>query len=193
MSPNSTGLDLYINAKLIVGGVGYGASSAYTSGTVTGALVSITAANASVALVSGSLSLPVNANYSIITFDSTNNLQASVIADDKTVPASGKVKIRFLNLVKGSSSIDVKRAGTTNIFTSRTYNDHTANNTLSQYTTLDAGPFNVSAVVGGTTAVISQINNFEATAGKSYTLVLRGVNTVSTGAQAPTLVFLSDN
>ena len=193
MSPNSTGLDLYINAKLLVGGVGYGASSSYTAGTVTGALVSITAANGTVALVSGSLSLPVNGHYSIVTFDSTNNLQASIITDDKTAPAAGKANIRFLNLIKGSSSIDIKRGGTTNIYTGRTYNDHTANTNLSKYTTVDAGPFSVAAVVGGTSVVVAQLTNFEATAGKSYTLILRGVNTVSSGTQAPALVSLTDN
>jgi hypothetical protein len=65
--------------------------------------------------------------------------------------------------------------------------DHKTTGSYVSYTAIDPGPFSVSAVVAGTNVLITQLPSFDATAGKSYTLVLRGFNK-GTGNQA---VFLS--
>ncbi len=174
LSPNSSTFDLYINNALLVGGVGYGANSGYiktTGGTINAA---VAATGSSTASVSGNITLNADSYNSIFVFDSLSKAQGTVIVDDRTAAPSGKVNIRFFNFVSGGSTVDILRAGTTKLFSSRSFNDQNTLTSLTAYTAFDPGPFSVSAVISGTTVLITSLPSMDATAGKSYTLVLKG-------------------
>lgn len=193
MSPNSGTLDLYLNAQSAITGTAYGTASSFASVNTSSSLLSVTQSGVGTSIITGTITMEANKYFSALVFDSVSNPQGTFIIEDRTAPATGKVNVRFLNLVKGSSSVDIKRAGVTNsIFAGRTYNDHSTNTSLTSYTAIDPGPFTISAVVAGTSVTVSQINNFEATAGNSYTLVLRGFTNAS-GTQAVTLTAIKDN
>ena len=192
LSPNATGTDLKINDALLVGNVGYGAASNYikTSGGTVNA--SLTPTGSTTGALNGTLNLTANTYNSLIMYDSLSKGQVALIADDRTAPASGKANIRFLNLVNVNLSVDVLRAGTTKLFSSRTFNDYSLNTALTAYTAFDPGPFSVSVVIAGSSILITSLPSIDATAGKNYTLVLKGFLGGS-GTQVVSLAVITDN
>jgi len=194
LSPNSGAMDVYANSALVVGGVTYGASSSYQSVNSAATSMSVNLSGTTSILLAGNIGLNPNSYYSAIVYDSVAILKGDIFKDDRTAPPAGKTFVRFFDYVSGTSSIDIIKAGSTSnkLFSSRTYLDH--NNTAANYTSytaFDPGPFSISAVVAGTNVLITQLPSFEAAAGKSYTIVLKGFNK-GTGTQAIFLGPISD-
>lgn len=189
LSPNAGAMDVYVNSALLVGNVSYSASSSYQSLDAAATSLSINQATTTNILLAGNMSIAANNYYSAIVYDSVAILKGDIFQDDRTDPPAGKAFVRFFNYVSGTPSVDLIKAGNTSnkLFTSRTYMDHKTTGSYIAYTAIDPGPFSVSAVVAGTNVLITQLPSFDATAGKSYTIVLRGFNK-GTGNQA---VFLS--
>lgn len=192
LAPNSSNLDFNATGSLLVGGVSYGAASVYRPISSSNPAISINATGATQTLFSGNLALQTGIYYSFFVYDSVANMRVSLVIDDQTAPPTGKANLRFLHFYKGAVSVDIKKDGTTNLFTTRTANDHSVDAVYSKYIAIDPGTFNVSAVVAGSSVVLFQLPGFAPVAGKSYTLILRGFSAVSTGAQAIALVPITD-
>ena len=193
LSPNAGALDVYANSYLVVGNVSYGSASSYQLINAASSAVSFTQSGTANMVGSGSVGLNPNSYYSAIVYDSVSVIKGNLFKDDRTAPPTGKAFLRFFNYANVNSSIDILRSGTTpvKLFASRTYVDHISNTSLISYTAIDPGTFDVSAVVAGTSSVITQLPNFEAVAGKSYTIVLKGFFG-GTGAQAVFLGPITD-
>ncbi len=178
LSPNSSAMDLYLNSALVVGNVSYPGPSGYQSINAAATSLSVNQATTANILLAGNIALAANNHYSAIVYDSVAILKGDIFQDDRTDPPAGKAFVRFFNYVSGTPSLDIIKAGNTSnkLFTSRTYLDHKNTGAYVSYTAIDPGPFSVSAVVAGTNVLITQLPGFNATAGKSYTLVLRGFN-----------------
>jgi hypothetical protein len=193
LSPNAGALDVYANSVLVVGNVGYGSASSYQTINAASTAVSFTLAGTSSMVGSGSIAFNANNYYSAIVYDSVSIIKGNLFQDDRTAPPTGKAFIRFLDYANVNSSIDILRSATTPIklFASRNYTDHITTLSYLAYTAIDPGTFNLSAVVAGTSSTITQLPNFEAVAGKSYTIVLKGFFG-ATGAQAVFLGPITD-
>jgi hypothetical protein len=193
LSPNAGALDVYANSALVVGNVGYGSASGYQTINAATTAVSFTLAGTSSMVGSGSIAFNANNYYSAIVYDSVSIIKGNLFQDDRTAPPTGKAFIRFLDYANVNSSIDILRSATTPIklFASRNYTDHITTLSYLAYTAIDPGTFNLSAVVAGTSSTITQLPNFEAVAGKSYTIVLKGFYG-GTGAQAVFLGPITD-
>jgi len=192
LSPNSSNLDFNASGSLLVGGVSYGSASIYRPISSSNPAITLNTTGATQTLFSGNLALQTGIHYSFFVYDSVANMKVSLVIDDQTAPPTGKANIRFLHFYKGAVSVDIKKDGTTNLFTARTANDHSVDAAYSKYIAVDPGTFNVSAVVAGSSVVLFQLPGFAPVAGKSYTLILRGFSAVSTGAQAISLVPITD-
>jgi hypothetical protein len=194
LSPNAGAMDVYGNSALIVGGVSYGSASSYQKINSTTPSLTISLTGTSTVLLNGGVNFSADNYYSTIVYDSVAIIKGDVFKDDRTLPPAGKTFIRFFDYVSGTSSIDIIVAGSTTnkLFSGRNYLDHNnAGANYTSYTAFDPGPFSVSAVVAGTNVVITQLPSFEATAGKSYTLVLKGFYK-GTGSQAVYLGPITD-
>jgi len=193
LSPNAGALDVYANSSLVVGNVGYGSASTYQLINAASTAVSFNQAGTTSMVGSGSIAFSPNNYYSAIVYDSVAIIKGNLFQDDRTAPPTGKAFLRFFDYANVNSSIDILRAGTTPIklFASRNYVDHISTTSLIAYTAIDPGIFNISAVVAGTSSTITQLPNFEAVAGKSYTIVLKGFFG-GTGAQAVFLGPITD-
>ena len=194
LSPDSRPLTLNANNNLLVGFVGFGTASNYLSISSSSPLATIVdpASSLGTPLVSANLLLQATKSYSLIVFDSVSAIKTSLIEDDRTAPATGKINMRFLNFYKGSVIVDIKR-GTTSLFNSRTTNDHSINGSLTQYTSMDPGSYSLGVFVAGSSVNLFQLPAIDLAAGKNYTLVLRGFSSVSSGPQAMVLVPITDN
>ena len=193
LSPNAGALDVYANSSLVVGNVGYGSASSYQSINAASTAVSFTQAGTTSMIGSGTVAFNANSYYSAIVYDSVATIKGNLFQDDRTAPPTGKAFIRFFDYANVNSSIDILRSGTTpvKLFSSRNYIDHITTLSYISYIAIDPGIFNVSAVVAGTSSTITQLPNFEAVAGKSYTLVLKGFSG-GTGTQAVFLGPITD-
>ncbi|MEI8073686.1 MAG: DUF4397 domain-containing protein [Bacteroidota bacterium] len=193
LSPNAGALDVYANSNLVVGSVGYGSASSYQTINASTTSVSFTLAGTASMIGSGTVAFNPNNYYSAIVYDSVAIIKGNLFQDDRTAPPTGKAFIRFFDYANVNSSIDIIRSGSTpvKLFSSRNYVDHITTLSYISYTAIDPGIFNASAVVAGTSSTITQLPNFEAVAGKSYTLVLKGFYG-GTGTQAVFLGPITD-
>ncbi len=192
LSPNSTNVNLIGNGALVAGGIAYGSASTYKPISSSNPAITVNTTGVTQPLFSGNLSIKAGMYYSFFVFDSTTKMKVSLVIDDQTAPPAGKANIRFLNFYNGAVAVDVKKGGSTNLFISRTTNDHTVNGDLSKYIAIDPGTFTLSAVVAGSSVVLIQLPSFATVAGKSYTMILRGSSSVTTGTQAITLDAITD-
>lgn len=192
LSPNSNALDLNANNALLIGNVGYGVASSYQPIASNSPLVTITTAGVASPYFNGNLLIQPSKYYSLFGYDSTTAFKVSLIEDDRTAPATGKINMRFLNFYKGSVTVDIRK-GTTNLFTSRSTNDHAANGSYTQYTSMDPGSYSLGVFVAGSSVNLFQLPAIDFVAGKNYTLVLRGFSSVSSGPQSMVLVPITDN
>lgn len=176
MSANAPTVDLSINNALFIGNISYPSSTSYRSTDAGNIALKIGPTGTTTATVNINGSFLANKFYSIYVFDSLANLKFSVMEDDKSVPPAGKTFVRFLHLGTSQGPVDIiKAGGPVRLFTNRSFNDHSTNAALTAYTAIDPGPFSVSAIVAGSVnTLVTQLPSFNATAGKSYTLVLRG-------------------
>ena len=194
LSPNAGAMDVYGTGALIVGGVGYGAASSYQKINSATPSLTISLTGTSTVLLNGGVNFSQDNYYSTIVYDSVSILKGDVFKDDRSLPPAGKTFIRFFDYVNGTPSIDIIVAGSTTnkLFSGRNYLDHNnAGANYTSYTAFDPGPFSVSAVIAGTNVLITQLPSFEAAAGKSYTLVLKGFYK-GTGSQAVFLGPIAD-
>lgn len=190
LSPNSSAFDFNVNGSLQIGNIVYGSSTSYRA--VPANTPSFTITQSGATLFASALGVAANNYYSLYLYDSTTSLKASFLQEDRPTPAAGKANIRFLHFYRGNVTVDIKQGTTTNMFTNRSATDHIANGSLISYTAFDPGTFNVTVYVTGTSVQLFQFPNFTAEAGKSYTFVLRGFSSVSTGAQSLQLVPITD-
>lgn len=195
LSPNSNSLNFNSNNSLLFSSITYGVASSYKPISSNSPLVNIIdpASSSSSPLFSANLLLQPSLFYSYFLFDSTSSLKVSLIEDDRTQPPTGKCNIRFLHFYKGSVSVDIKKAGTTNLFTARTTNDHAITPTYSQYTSFDPGAFTLGVFLAGTSVSLYQMPSVDFVAGKNYTLVLRGLSAATSGPQSMVLTSIADN
>jgi hypothetical protein len=193
LSPNAGAMDVYANSSLVVGNVGYGSASGYQTINAATAAISFTQAGTSNMIGSGNVGFNPNNYYSAIVYDSVATIKGNLFQDDRSAPPAGKAFLRFLDYVNVNSNVDILRLGTTpvKLFASRNFVDHITTLSYIAYTAIDPGIFNVSAVVAGTSSTITQLPNFEAVAGKSYTIVLKGFFG-GTGTQAVYLAPITD-
>jgi hypothetical protein len=176
MSPNAPTLDYSIKNSIFLGNKSYPVPSSYQTTDAGPITIKVSQTGSTTALFNIDGNFAASKFYSVFLFDSVANLKISTLEDDRSEPPSGKTHVRFLHLGTGQGPVDIiKAGGPVRLFTNRSFNDHSTTPSLANYTAIDPGPFSVSAIVAGSVnTFVTQLPSFNATAGKSYTLVLRG-------------------
>jgi hypothetical protein len=190
-SANAPTLDYSINNTLFIGNNSYPASTSYRATVAGSVTVKVSQSGSTTGLFNITGNFVADKFYSVFLFDSVANLKISTMEDDRTAPPTGKCFVRFLHLGTGQGPVDIIRAGgPIRLFTNRSFNDHSTTPSVTAYTAIDPGPFSVSAIVAGSAnTLVTQLPSFEATAGKSYTLYLRGFRNAT--PLTPQVLFLS--
>jgi hypothetical protein len=195
VSPYSANIDVTRNNELLIGNIGYGVPvNNYVSARSGSSNTLFSKTNTLINFLSTDISLTENRRYSAFLYDSASRMKISVVENNFTSIPPGKALIRFMHYLIGGQPVDILRTGATNpIFVNRSYTDHISNNSFSGYIVIDEGPFNCSVVLAGTNTLVSQFPSVEATAGKSYTLVLRGIaNAGLFTEEYPRLIVMQD-
>lgn len=195
-SANAPTLDFSINKSLFIGNSSYPAPTPYRPTNAGAVTVNVSQTGSTTTLFNINGNFQANKYYSIVLFDSVAKLKISSVEDERTAPPTGKCNVRFLHLGTDQGAVDIiKAGGIAKLFSNRSFNDHSTTPAVTAYTSTDPGPFSFSAIVAGTpNTLVTQFPLFPATAGKSYTLVLRGFkNAAPLSPQAILLGVIEDN
>ncbi|MEE1944116.1 DUF4397 domain-containing protein [Pedobacter sp. KR3-3] len=165
---NSNAQDFYQgNNKLTSTPVAYGESSDYlkASGGVSN-VVSFRDKDGGPTKASYSTSLTPNVAYTVFYFsDPSGTSQIIGLDDDNTAPATGKAKIRFMNIVY-NNTLNIAVTGGNAVMNPLQYGY------VSNYNLVDAGVSLTISAVGGTTTAVIPTTAFES--GKVYTVWIDG-------------------
>jgi hypothetical protein len=125
-----------------------------------------------------SLTIDEDKNYTIIAANKLNNMEAMVIPDDLTTPATGKAHIRFAHLSPDAPMVDVLNNGNT-FFSAYSFKN------ISAFRPIDAGALTLNVKATGTTQQVFSIP-LTLVEGKIYTLYVKGL--ASNGSLGTTLI-----
>jgi hypothetical protein len=106
-TPDESSLDLLVDTKSFVSGVGYGAASAYTSISSGSRQLQIEPTGTTSVLIDTTANVGSGDNLSLITLNYSSNISSIVLTDDNSAPTSGDFKLRIVNASPGMGAQDV--------------------------------------------------------------------------------------
>jgi hypothetical protein len=135
-------------------------------------------------LTAASTSFTANAHYSVFAGGIITAPSMIIITDDRTAPAAGKAKIRFVNLCNDTLSETVT-VGTINIATGITANSY------SSFAEVAPGSYTIKAGDPADISTVVTVGPQQLDAGRSYTIMLTGI-LAGTGTSALTLTIINN-
>lgn len=125
--------------------------------------------NATNALIDTTVNFADGAFYSMFIVNNLSNVEALTVRDSASAPASGKAKIRFINLSPDANALDVvSNEDTAPLFAAQVFKQP------SNFIELDAAEASfVIKPAGGTDELVS-VSDINIQPGKFYTIIARG-------------------
>lgn len=182
-SPDAPLVDVRVNNSVVLSNVSYPQNSDYKEVNSGSTNIKIAPAGTSTYVIDANVNVEPNKHYSVFAIDSVSKIKAAVVGDDLTPPAAGKAHIRFFHFSPNAPAVDIAVSGGAVLFGNRSFNDQSANASLTAFTPVDAGTYNLEVRVAGTSTVALSLPNISLTAGKIYTVFAKGF-LGGTGAQA---------
>jgi hypothetical protein len=176
-SPDAPGVDILVDNAVAASNLTFPNSVGYAelnSGTRN---VKVNVTGTSTTALEANLPLEANKNYSVFAVNSVSAIEAIVLEDNLTAPASGKAHVRFLHLSPDAPAVDITLTDGTVVFGDYTFKEASA------FTPLDAATYNLQVRLAGTSTVVLELPNIALTAGKIYTVFAKGF-VAGTGTQA---------
>ena len=109
--------------------------------------------------------------------NNVTSIEAIVLEDDLTAPASGKAHVRFIHLSPNAPAVDITLTDGTVVFGDYIFKEASA------FTPLNAATYNLQVRLAGTSTVVLELPNIALTTGKIYTVFAKGL-VGGTGTQA---------
>lgn len=177
-SPNSNGLDFYIDNQKVNGtAFNFPLRIPYQRAYAGKRAVKVTTSANPAALKSGDLTLLTNEYHSLFIAGKVESLEFVLIKDDLNYPPAGKTKIRFGNLSPDASAVSLEIVGDTTQFTNLAYKSFTP------FKTVKPGKVNLRLKDNATNATLVSMDNVDFLADKVYTIWVKGLNTTTVEAQ----------
>ncbi|MBS1639336.1 MAG: DUF4397 domain-containing protein [Bacteroidetes bacterium] len=118
-----------------------------------------------------------NAKSTAFIYPVTSIYKVSVVQEDYSSPATGYAKIRLFDFSEtapgNTADFSISNGNNTFNFTGRKFLDHELDNTLTNFTTVNAGNYTLYAVSGS--SVIINPYNFNLVSGKIYSIVVTSI------------------
>lgn len=177
-SPDAPGVDVLVDNVIAVTNLIFPNSipsyATLNSGTRN---IKINVTGTSTTALEANLNLTADKNYSVFAVNSVTAIEAVVLEDDLTAPASGKAHVRFIHLSPDAPAVDITLTDGTVVFGDYTFKEASA------FTPLNAATYNLQVRLAGTSTVVLELPNIALTAGKIYTVFAKGF-VAGTGTQA---------
>lgn len=173
-SPNATAVDVLVNNVLALTNLAYPSNSGYVALNSGLTNVKVAPSGTTAYVIDGNVLLEDDESYSVFAIDSVSKLKAVVMMDDLTTPAAGKAHVRFFHFSPNAPAVDIAVAGGPVLFSNRSFNDQATTTSLSNFTALDAGTYNLEVRAAGTNNVVLNLPNITLASGKIYTVFAKG-------------------
>ncbi|WP_256011360.1 DUF4397 domain-containing protein [Desertivirga xinjiangensis] len=182
--PAQTSLDFYVDGQRATGAaLTVNQYTNYIGVYSRKSLIQAAVGGTSTEVFKDTIDLVVDKGYSVFPtykYLSKNDSTTSVILEDNlNAPASGKAKVRFLNLSRSATGVDFRiKDQTTNLSGARAYNQ------ASEFMEMDPGSLTFEVLDAGTATVRATSAATTISSGKIYTIWTIGI-AGGTGAQEP--------
>ena len=186
-SPDSPNMEIFINGTQVASNFPYLMSTNYKDvlGDATNRVV-INTSSGGIRLIDTVVYCQTDKYYTLIAFDSLQDIQPLFLADDLTPPGSTNAKIRFIHLVPNGVSYDAGASGKSPWFPFYTFGQ------AANFRAITAGPYNLQVYLSGTPTVVTNLNNQVLAQGIIYTMIARGFVGAS-GSQALGITLFQNN
>lgn len=179
-SPDAPGVDLLVDdTKVNTAALTFPNNTGYLNVDAGERNFKVNAAGTSTSVINADVTIDPNTNYSLFAINRLTTIEALLVEDDLTAPASGKAHVRFIHLSPDAPAVDVTLTNGTIVFGNTSFKSGTG------FAPLDAGTYNLQARVAGTATVALEIPNVTLVAGKIYTVFARGFLTPPAGNTNP--------
>jgi len=182
-SPNGPAVDVRVNNAVAVSNLAYPNNTAYTAVNAGSTNLKVSPAGTTTYVIDANVNLAANTNYSVFAIDSVSKIKAAVVSDNLAAPAAGKAHVRFFHFSPNAPAVDIAVSGGPVLFSNRTFNDQSTNNSVIGFTPVDAGTYNIDVRPAGSSSVVLAVPGVKFEAGKIYTVFAKGF-LGGTGAQA---------
>jgi hypothetical protein len=178
---SATALDVLVDDKVVLSGVGHAELSQYANVGVGAHTVKLRRSGSTAIAGEKSLTVGVDSAYTIIAYDAGSAIEAETFADTGAIVPAGKTKLRVLHYASAAPAIDVWRtqpdfSTLTRVMFPFPYRAE------SPYLQSDPGVWTVVVTAEGSTTPIYSTGNITIPAGKSRTVVL--VDAPTSGVEA---------
>ena len=180
-SPDAPGVDLLVDNTVAGSNLTFPNSTNYlevSSGTRN---VKVNVTGTTTTALEANLNLAADKNYSVFAVNNVAMIEAVVLEDNLTSPASGKAHVRFIHLSPNAPAVDITTNTGAVVFGNYVFKQASA------FTPLDAGTYDLQVRLAGTSTVVLDLSGIALTAGKIYTVFAKGLvggsGTQSLGAQ----------
>jgi len=186
-SPDSPNMEIFINGTQVASNFPYLMSTNYKDvlGDATNRVV-INTSSGGARLIDTVVYCEKNKHYTLIAFDSLQDIKPLFLTDDLTPPGSTNANIRFIHLVPNGVSYDAGASGKSPWFPFYTFGQ------ASNFRAVTAGPYNLQVYLAGTPTVVTNLNNQVLAQGIIYTMIARGFAGAS-GTQALGITLFQNN
>ncbi|WP_199118635.1 DUF4397 domain-containing protein [Pedobacter sp. ASV28] len=171
-SPTLEKLDVYVdNTKATGLDFSFGDKTDYLSAYSGNRVFNVTKKGNSNSLKGAQATLKPQIGYSLFVIDKLENINFLLLEDDLSKPATGKAKIRFVNLSPDAGALNLSINGaTSDLFTNKLFKEYT---TFQDIDPAEQMTFNVKDQATGT--VVTVLANVKIEVGKVYTLYAKGL------------------
>ena len=185
-SPTTEKLDVYVdNSKATISDFAYGSKIDYLNAYSGNRTLRLSKKNAAVALRTDMVTLVTNKGYSLFVIDKLEDVKFLLLEDDLTKPATGKARIRFVNLSPDAAALNLAIEGKpTDLFTNKAFKEY------STFEDIDPGDnlkFNIKNKTTGN--VETSIADVKIEAGKIYTIYAKGLKAATDDMKLGAAVF----
>jgi hypothetical protein len=176
-SPDAPGVDLLVDNVIAATNLTFPNSTAYSTLNSGTRNVKVNVTGTSTTALQANLNLAADKNYSVFAVNNVSMIEAVVLEDNLTSPASGKAHVRFIHLSPNAPAVDITLTNGTVVFGDYIFKEASA------FTPLDAGTYNLQVRLQGTSTVVLDLPGIVLTNGKIYTVFAKGL-VGGAGAQA---------
>lgn len=169
-SPDAPGVDILIdNSKVSEAILTFPKNTGYLEVDPGVRNIKVNAAGTSNSVINADVTLNEGINYSVFAVNTLDKIEAVIVEDDLTAPASGKAHVRFAHLSPDAPAVDVALKGGAVLFPNFSFK------TFSNFTPIDAGSYTLEVRLAGTETVALELPPISLASGKIYTIFARGL------------------
>jgi hypothetical protein len=172
-SPDEAAVDILIDGKAIVSGLGYAAPTNYLSVSSGSRHLQVEPTGTTTPVIDETISLSSGTNSTLITDNFAAAITPVLLTDDNTAPSSGDIKLRFVNAGAGAGNVDiyVLPPGSTPPGNATTVSN-LALGSASSYQSLAAGSYEIFVTIANTFFSYVDSGPLTFNAGQNRTIVL---------------------